>query len=456
MMTRASDAGRALALAFVLAIALTSGSARPAATQQPPVRDTTRTARDTLRADSIPDVPAEPDTSVTWGAFDAGEGFEVARTKFGNLRISGYALVRYINQRSSDETFTDHLGRERVVDTRNDIQFHRVMVHFRGWIYDPKVRYTMTVWTVNSTQQIAIVGNLSYRFNDRLNIYAGINGLPGTRSLGGSHPYWLAHDRVMADEYFRPGFTSGVWLDGWLLPRTAYRVMVGNNISTLGITAGEDDRNFALSGSLWWMPTTGEFGPKGGYGDWEYHEKLATRFGGAFTHSREDRYSQNSNPSPDNTQIRISDGVLAFETGALADGVTLEKADYDLLSLDASFKYRGLFGIAEFYHRTLTNFEADGPLPLSSMRDVGFMVQLAGFPRKQKLEVYGATSQIWGEFNRSWEVVGGLNWFPVDNRNMRVNAQGIYVDKSAAGSLFGFYLGGHSGFTSALAFSVMF
>ena len=34
------------------------------------------------------------------------------------------------------------------------------------------------------------------------------------RSLDGSHPYWLASDRVLADEFFRPGFTSGVWLTG--------------------------------------------------------------------------------------------------------------------------------------------------------------------------------------------------------------------------------------------------
>ena len=30
---------------------------------------------------------------------------------------------------------------------------------------------------------------------------------------------------------------------------------------------------------MWWMPTTKEFGPKGAYGDWEMHEKVATRFG---------------------------------------------------------------------------------------------------------------------------------------------------------------------------------
>jgi hypothetical protein len=32
----------------------------------------------------------------------------------------------------------------------------------------------------------------------------------------GSHPYWLGHDRVMADEFFRPFFGYGVYANGEL------------------------------------------------------------------------------------------------------------------------------------------------------------------------------------------------------------------------------------------------
>lgn len=70
--------------------------------------------------------------------FDAsGTGFLVGRSNVGELRIGGYALVRFINQRG-DEEFTDHLGNVRPVDLRRDIQFHRAMLHFRGWLLSEK------------------------------------------------------------------------------------------------------------------------------------------------------------------------------------------------------------------------------------------------------------------------------------------------------------------------------
>ena len=74
----------------------------------------------------------------TWGEFDPGEGFLVGRSSAGELAISGYALVRYVNQMPGEQTFTDHLGNEHAVDTRNDIYPHRVMVFFKGWLGTPE------------------------------------------------------------------------------------------------------------------------------------------------------------------------------------------------------------------------------------------------------------------------------------------------------------------------------
>ena len=61
-----------------------------------------------------------PKARVAW----ASKGFELASTRLGNLRASGYALVRYLDQLPEDQTFVDHLGRTQIVDTRRDIQFH--------------------------------------------------------------------------------------------------------------------------------------------------------------------------------------------------------------------------------------------------------------------------------------------------------------------------------------------
>ena len=105
------------------------------------------------------------------------------------------------------------------------------------------------------------------------------------------------------------------------------------------------------------MPTTGEFGPRGGYGDFEMHQDVATRFGASYTHMRDDRQTPVSTSAPNNTQVKISDGFTFYETGALADGVTVIKADFDLLSIDAGIKYKGLHLQVEYYFRNLSKFD---------------------------------------------------------------------------------------------------
>ena len=60
--------------------------------------------------------------------------------------------------------------------------------------------------------QVVFAGNLSYTFNDYFTLSAGIMSLPGTRSVEGNFPFWLGVDtRLIADEFFRPSYTSGVW-----------------------------------------------------------------------------------------------------------------------------------------------------------------------------------------------------------------------------------------------------
>ena len=338
-----------------------------------------------------------------------------------------------------NETFTDHLGRERPVDLREDIYSHRVLIWLKGWAGIPKLVYVVALWTVNETDQDAIFGNIGYQFSKHLNLYAGIFGNPGSRSLQGSHPYWLGHDRVMADEFFRPFFTQGVWANGQITPGLWYNVSAGNTNSTLGVTASKLDREFTYGGSMWWMPTTKEFGPRGAYGDWEIHDEVATRFGFSTVWSPEERLDGgNIAESPGNTAVKLADSVNIFETGALAEGVTVTNFDYQILALDAGVKYRGFFFQTEFFWRQLDGFVADGPLPVSVIEDSGFYVQAACYPWPRKVELYAATSQIYGDedagFDDSSEYLGGLNFYPAKTRNHRLNLQIIDVNGSPGSS----------------------
>jgi hypothetical protein len=415
-------------------------------------------------AAALPDSGASDKTAFepkveTWGVYDPGRGFRVARTDYGELDISAYGMVRYMNHNDDNGSFKDHLGNVRSIDERQDIYSHRVMVFLKGWVGSEKLIYNVTLWTVNTTDQDAIFANIGYQFSKKFSLYAGLTGNPGSRSLNGSHPYWLAHDRVMADEFFRPFFGSGIYAMGEAVPGLWYSAVVSNNNSTLGVKASQLDRKFGYGGTVWWMPTTHEFGPRGGYGDWEWHEEVATRFGFS-VYSSDEQSFRNSSGNPDNTTLRFADSVNVFETGSLAPGVTIENADYRVLALDAGVKYKGMFLQGEFYQRWLDNFDADGPLPVGEVKDNGFYVQASFFPIKQKLELYGITSQIFGDgdagYGDSSEYGVGMNWYPYPTRNHRLNIQFLDVNKSPVSSTFGYYTGGLDGWSLASSFSVFF
>lgn len=380
------------------------------------------------------------------GEFTPGKGFDLVQTKYGTLNISLYAIARYLNQLPGHQTWQDHLGRNREFTGRNDFFWHRTMIWFSGWLGTPKLTYVATVWTVFTTQQALIYGNIAYKFNPHFQVAIGVGPNLSVRSMQGAFPFYSSTDRTMGEESLRGGFTNGMWVTGEIIPKLRYKIMVGNNLSSLGIQAAKLTRNLSTSATLWWMPTTGEFGPRGGIGDFENHQQLATRFGVSYNHSREDRFNNIGTPSPDNTQVRMSDGVLFFETGALADGVTVDNADVDNVNIDAGIKYKGLGVQTEFHARKLSKFKADAEVPINTIRDYGYSLQVSYMAIPKKLCVYGINSYFFDEFKRNpWEAGGGINLYPIKTRSWRLNAQIMYVNKSSAGGTFGLYTSGQTG-----------
>lgn len=193
---------------------------------------------------------ASSGNNAIFGEFNPGRGFTVGRGEYGELNLSGYMAVRYLNQLPSEQSGTDHLGRPVPIDPRQDFQFHRVMLFSQGWLFSPKFQYTTFLWTVQDTNQVAVGGALYYDFGKFMTLGAGWNAYPGTLSLQGSHPYWLSYDRVMADEFFRPYFSQGIFAKGNILPKLEYRWMVGNNNSNLDVPAVRLDRDLSAGGAI--------------------------------------------------------------------------------------------------------------------------------------------------------------------------------------------------------------
>ncbi|MGB4772878.1 MAG: hypothetical protein WBP58_15540 [Chitinophagaceae bacterium] len=394
--------------------------------------------------------------NVASGEFTPGRGFDLVRTKYGSLNISMYAMARYLNQMPGNQEWYDHLGRKREMNGRNDFYFHRAMIWFTGFVGTPKLNYNVTVWTIMPTQQTLVYGNLQYRFNKHFKLGIGVAPNLSIRSMQGPFPFFSSTDRTMGEESLRGGFTQGVFLLGQITDKLYYTVMVGNNLSTLGISASKETRDLSKSASIWWMPTTGEFGPRGGIGDLEYHKKAATRFGFSYVNSREDRFNNTGTPSPDNTQVRMTDGVLFFETGALADGVTVDQADYNMFDVDLGVKYKGFHAQADIVWRNLSNFKADGKVPETQLTDMGYSLQLSQVIVRNKLVGYFNHSYFWDAFNRHpYEFGGGVNFYPVKSRNWRLNVQMMRVYKTSAGGTFGLYNAGQTGTTVTMGTDIL-
>jgi hypothetical protein len=176
------------------------------------------------------------------------------------------------------------------------------------------MRYYLYVWSSNPSQgdpaQVVGAGNLSYVFNRHVTFGAGITSLPSVRSTEGQFPYWLGvDDRLTSDEFFRGSYTTGIWLKGELTTKFKYMAMLANNLSTLGVSASQIDNGLnTTSLMLQWLPSTGEFGLYGTFGDFDYPEKLATRLAAHYTHSREDKQSQPGTNGIENSHIRLTDG----------------------------------------------------------------------------------------------------------------------------------------------------
>jgi hypothetical protein len=132
----------------------------------------------------------------------------------------------------------------------------------------------------------------------------------------------------------------------------------------------------------------------------------------------------------------------------LKDGITVDNADVDNVNVDIGLKYKG-FGLqTEFHARKLSNFNADGPVPYSTINDYGYDIQLSYMVVPKTVCLYMVNSYFWDEFKRNpWELGGGLNIYPQKTRSWRLNLQLMHVYKSSAGGTFGLYTAGQTGTT---------
>jgi hypothetical protein len=322
-----------------------------------------------------------------------------------------------------------------------------------GYIFDKRLRYSFTVWTSAGSASIVVASNIGWQFSKAFTLTGGYTGVPGSRSLVNTFPFFTASDRSMADNFFRPGFTQGIWATGEPVKGLNYLAFVGNGLNTLNISANKIDTHLMFSGSVWWEPL-GPYGEPGKsrnmYDDYFASKHVRIRIGSAFTQSREDRFSNLDQSSPENTSLYNSDGVLTFSTGAFARGVTVDKATYKMFAADGGIKWNGLAVNGQYFMRWLGNFAADGPLPLSSTFDHGGELSAGYFIKPKKVMPYVRGSWVIGQFNNSYEYGGGVKWYFLPTERLWLNAEVFRINRSPYSGTFTPYTAGMTGWVPML------
>lgn len=422
--------------------------AAPAAAPAPaaPAAPAAGSATPPAGATVLPEAPAAGAASARLEGTDAPEYignlgvklYDGERAQF-YMRLFSYA--RYLNQKGLDPTYTDFFGNVKNVPLRQDFQLQKFFLPFSGWFLDPKFRFYLYVWSANTAQgdpaQVVGAGNLSWVFNEHATLGMGITSLPGVRSTEGQFPYWLGvDDRMTADEFMRPSYSTGVWLKGAIVPGLNYNAMLATNMSILGVSASQIDNKIdTYSLMLNWLPTTKEFGPIGAFGDFENHQEVATRIGLHYTHSTENSQEQPGTNNIENTQIRLTDGNQIFTQDLFGPGIQVEDVRYQMMSLDAGVKYRGYSLEAEYYWRHLSDFRGPGVTPglIDEIDDTGYQVQASAMLVPKLFQVYAGYSEIQGHYGDSNELRLGMNYFPQRMRGIRVNGEYLRLDDIPVG-----------------------
>jgi hypothetical protein len=382
---------------------------------------------------------AEPEPKQKSPSYIPNLGFRLVDHEKGEMYVRLFSYVRYLNQKGLDPTYTDSFGNTLSVKQREDVQLNKFFLPFSGWFLTPKLRYYLYVWSSNPSQgdpaQVVGAGNLSYTFNRFLTLGGGITSLPSVRSTEGQFPYWLGiDDRLTADEFFRGSYTTGFWLKGELSTKLKYMAMLANNLSTLGVSASQLDNTLdTTSLMLQWLPTTGEFGLYGTFGDYDDHEKLATRLAAHYTHSTEDKQSQPGTNGIENSQIRLTDGSVIFTPDLFGPGITVERVTYDMVSVDAGVKYQGLSLEGEYYWRWLSGFAGPNTSGIQDIDDHGFQLQSSAMLVPKTLQAYLSGSAIKGRYGDSSELRAGFNWYVKRERGLRFNAEWLHLNKCPVG-----------------------
>lgn len=337
------------------------------------------------------------------------------------MRIGLHNQFRYTNFSADESLFVDAAGNVSDVRERSDFDINRGRLVFDGFAFHKDLGYYVNIDynTVSSIPIQLLMSWISFECSEALTIYMGLGKLPGTWEWEQSSRFPLGVERTLATTYFRPSISAGIWATGSFFDSLHYRAMVADGFNTVSLRAAELDTNFAYS-TLWWWEPLEEFGV--GFSDLEDHQHPAIRVGHGLTQNTNDDTFLDS-PGPEQTVIRLSDGSLLVTPDVLVAGETVGAFDQWLYTVHAGMKFRGWCLSGEGFFRWLRNIQSIDGDNLGSIFDSGYFAQLSKFVVPNRLEAYGRTSYVLGDFGDGRETACGINWYLFGARSARATLE---------------------------------
>lgn len=344
------------------------------------------------------------------------------------MKIGGRIQFRYGGFARDTETYTDNANDTFPVRNRNRFDIERARLKFSGYALDQRLTYFLQL--DGDTDGDHGVDFFDYwwgwEFDEDFKVLIGKRKVPASRQWILSSAKTRLVDRPMANDFFRPDRSVGLFAVGKMGERSEYEIMLGNGYNTTNIRNSRTDDQLAIAYSQF-------FDPWGDYGsqvvDWDYVCDPRVRIGHSAVYAPTDDQEQGV-PLGEGDFLRLTDGTILTKTGALAPTVTVSSFDVILYGVDAAVKYRGWSANAEVFFRWIQNIEADGALPVSELFQRGFYVEGGKFLIPQTLDFNVRYSQVNGRYGNASDYAAGFNWWPLDTSNLKLSLDLTYVDGS--------------------------
>lgn len=128
--------------------------------------------------------------------------------------------------------------------------------------------------------------------------------------------------------------------------------------------------------------------------------------------------------------VRLSDGTVLTQVGAIDPGVTVSDFDVLFYGVDLAWKRQGWSMTSEVFLRRIDDIRGNGPLSRDDLLQHGFYVEGGKFLLAKRLDFNLRYSRIDGHYGDSNEYAAGTNWYPLSKRQWKMTFDVTQIDAS--------------------------